>query len=591
VSRLRRVPYTKPIPPGAKILTHKGKPHAQFKDERGHTVTAPLTEKGDRILLRSKKLYGEYRDAGGVLRCEPLSTDRTAAEQMLAARVKKAELKKAHISDPFEEHRGRPLDGHVADFEADLRAGGATAKHVRQTVACVRRVLDGCGFVLPASRVQQYLAGLRERGKATSALDPAKESYKKKELAALLGVKPSAVPPLLRRHRLAATGNGKARRYPRATAEALHSLRARGRSIKTSNLYLDAVKQFAAWLVEDRRLPDNPLAHLEGGNVQLDRRHDRRTLAPDELRRVIEAARQSGRSFRGLSGPDRAVLYCVACVSGFRASELAAIRPGAFDLDAVPPTVTLGAVDSKNGRTAVQPLPPDVASLLAGYLAGRLAESPVWAGNWFDNAADMLRIDLDAAGVPYVVDGPDGPLYADFHALRHSYIAMLDQSGATLKEAMQLARHSDPKLTMAVYGRARLHDLGEAVRRLPSVVYGPQAAAAQRPAATGTDGELSTKEVVSFRSACATGDSSCRLVSAVDAAPTGPATFGLDEQPLAVQGIDSDCEPVIASEGSSPTRTRTWNKPVNRRAPNTGRKARKPLVFRQFTQLQLALQA
>jgi hypothetical protein len=46
------------------------------------------------------------------------------------------------------------------------------------------------------------------------------------------------------------------------------------------------------------------------------------------------------------------------------------------------------------------------------------------------------------------------------HALRHSHIALLDRSGATLKEAMQLARHSDPKLTMAVYGRAQLHDLG-----------------------------------------------------------------------------------------------------------------------------------
>ena len=52
------------------------------------------------------------------------------------------------------------------------------------------------------------------------------------------------------------------------------------------------------------------------------------------------------------------------------------------------------------------------------------------------------------------MEGPDGPLYADFHSLRHSYIALLDKSGATLKEAMQLARHSDPKLTMAVYGRA-----------------------------------------------------------------------------------------------------------------------------------------
>ncbi len=64
-------------------------------------------------------------------------------------------------------------------------------------------------------------------------------------------------------------------------------------------------------------------------------------------------------------------------------------------------------------------------------------------------------------------------------------IALLDRSGATLKEAMQLARHSDPKLTAAVYGRARLHDLGEAAERLPSLTIGP---ATEAPAmqATGT---------------------------------------------------------------------------------------------------------
>jgi hypothetical protein len=73
-----------------------------------------------------------------------------------------------------------------------------------------------------------------------------------------------------------------------------------------------------------------------------------------------------------------------------------------------------------------------------------------------------------AAGIPYVIDGPDGPLYADFHSLRHTYVALLDRSGASLKQAMQLARHSDPKLTMARYGRAQLHDLEETVRRSTS---------------------------------------------------------------------------------------------------------------------------
>ncbi len=491
MSNLRRIPYTKTIPADAQLVSRKGECFARFKDRQGRTIEAPLTGDGRRVRLLSRKWYGTYRGADGAEHCVPLSTDKTAAGQMLADLVRKAELKKANISDPFEAHRNRPLADHLAEWESSLLAGGASAKHVRQTVACVRRVVDGCRFVfmadLSASRVQQFLADLRDRRRALPALDAGQAEYTKKELAALLGVKPSAVPSLVRRHRQEANGNGKARRYPRATAEALRSLRTRGRSIKTSNLYLDALKQFAAWLVQDRRAADNPLAHLSGGNVKLDRRHDRRPLPLEELRRVFQAARESVHTFRGMSGRDRVALYSAACVSGFRAEELASLRPAAFHLDDDPPTVTLSAENAKNGRTAVQPLPPDVAAALRDYLTGRPTDRPAWPGTWYRKAAEMLRIDLDAAGVPYAVEGPDGPLYADFHALRHSYIALLDKSGATLKEAMQLARHSDPKLTMAVYGRAQLHDLGEAVRRLPDLLdAGSPAGGAAK--ATGTGG-------------------------------------------------------------------------------------------------------
>jgi hypothetical protein len=117
------MPYTKPIPPGAEIVTHKGKPHARFVLD-GKTLVAPLTKKGDRIRLHSKKWYGEYRDSDGALRCDPLSVDKTAAGQMLADLVRKAEMRKANISDPFEEHRKRPLTDHLADWESSLRASG-----------------------------------------------------------------------------------------------------------------------------------------------------------------------------------------------------------------------------------------------------------------------------------------------------------------------------------------------------------------------------------------------------------------------------------------------------------------------------------
>ena len=101
----------------------------------------------------------------------------------------------------------------------------------------------------------------------------------------------------------------------------------------------------------------------------------------------------------------------------------------------------------------------------------------------------MIQGDLEAAGIPYVVEGADGPLYADFHALRHSFVALLDRTGATLKEAMQLARHSDPRLTMARYGRAQLEDLGQTVGRLPELlgVAPVVPPAGQRPAAGDAD--------------------------------------------------------------------------------------------------------
>ena len=203
-------------------------------------------------------------------------------------------------------------------------------------------------------------------------------------------------------------------------------------------------------------------------------------------------------------------------------------------------------------------MPPDVAEALRGYLAGRPADRPVWPGNWYKRAADMLRVELDACGIPYAVEGPDGPLYADFHALRHSYIALLDQSGATLKEAMQLARHSDPKLTMAVYGKAQLHDLGEAVGRLPALLGDDASPQGQALKATGTDGACTNL--------AQEGDPARDQLRVLETGDGPGGERAACSNHPALQGVESGCEPVIASEGSSPTRTRTWNKPVNRRA-------------------------
>src|SRR5207237_799499 len=102
----------------------------------------------------------------------------------------------------------------------------------------------------------------------------------------------------------------------------------------------------------------------------------------DELRKVLEASRASGETFRGLTGEDRFHLYAAACGTGFRASALASLTPEAFDLNDDSPTVTLAARHAKNKKTKVQPLPADIAGLLRDYLKGRPAGATVWGGTW-----------------------------------------------------------------------------------------------------------------------------------------------------------------------------------------------------------------
>jgi hypothetical protein len=167
----------------------------------------------------------------------------------------------------------------------------------------------------------------------------------------------------------------------------------------------------------------------------------------------------------------------------------------------------------------------------------------------------MLRLDLDLAGVPYVIEGPDGPLFADFHALRDSYIALLDKSGATLKEAMQLARHSDPKLTMAVYGRAQLHDLGAAVGRLPSLLNEPDTET-QALQATGTDGPADPAAgdplTGAYRILTSAPDAGCPPLRLVDGREGEGSGKKNRPQPQTLQGVDGGCERVMSVDASSP---------------------------------------
>ena len=427
-------------------------------------------------------------------------TDLKATEQLAAETEGKASRVRSGFSDPAEEHIRRPLADHLKDYSGHLEAKGDERRHIRDTLARCSALFAGCGFVLPpdvdAGKAAEWLNTLR-RDAAPVALPDGVDMFRPSEAAAVLGVTRSALTRSLRRHRLAATGNGKARRLPRATVEALVINRAKGCGPETVNHYTRAVRGFFRWLVKAKRIGSNPLDTLTLVNAAVDVRRARRELTADELRRVFDAASASARTYRGLAGADRYFLYLVAAGTGFRASALANLTPADFDLNA--PTVTLSARFNKSRRLKVQPLPADVAAALRPYLDGKQAGAPIWGGTWAKDreGAEMLRIDLDAAGIPYAVDGPDGPEYADFHALRHSFLTLGGRSGIDLRTLQELAGHSDPILT-ARYSHRRLYDLAGAVDKLPNLVptAGPDTNAAEIPLRlTGTEGAKADNSV------------------------------------------------------------------------------------------------
>ena len=417
-----------------------------------------------RTVKKSPTWWGRYTDGEKKRHQARLSKSKEIAGRMLAKLAGDSQLASVGIRDPFAEHRDRPLAEQAEEFGRYLSGKGNTEGHVKKTVAHCLAVLEGIGADafedLQPSAVVEFLAGLRDKADERPPLEEGREWFTKAELVATVGVHPASVARLLRKDGLQGAGNGKARRYPRAVVAALRERLRPGVGVSTSNHYLTSVKGFTRWLVRDRRALLDPLACLSRMNADADLRVRRRALDPADFARLVEAARRA-RPFRSLSGADRAVIYPLAARAGLRASELASLSPASFDFDA--PSVTVEAAYSKRRRKDVQPLPADAAELLRAYVAGRPAALPLWPGTWPEVGAEMVRLDLAAAGIAFL--DADGLVY-DFHALRHQFITDMVNAGVHPKDAQALARHSTITLTMDRYAHVRPANLHAALDRL-----------------------------------------------------------------------------------------------------------------------------
>jgi len=371
----------------------------------------------------AKKWYGVGIPGLPPKKRVPLAADKVAAQRMLDNLVRDAE--KGHARLPDQQASRKPLAEHLADFEKDVALGLASAKgkrsktpdprQVKLVVQRVRDVLDGCKFKVVGDLNSSATAKL-----ATYLNDRVK--------------------------------------LPRSKG---------GLAVQTAGFLLSAARRFVVWLAKSRvGVAADLFDTVPSFNAANDRVHARRDVPPEELAKVLDTALKSLRTAKGLAGPDRYHLYITAFVTGFRANELAALTPPNFHLAADPPSVSLPGKVAKNRKVTSQVLPAGVAITLRDYLVGKPTDKPLWPGMWHKHAAKMLRVDLEAAGVPYCVEGANGKEYADFHALRHTFCSALSALGAGTKELQTLARHSDPRLTLGIYTHSRSAELVKVIDRL-----------------------------------------------------------------------------------------------------------------------------
>jgi integrase len=353
----------------------------------------------------------QYVDHLGKRKTKQAFTDKGLSEQLAAkletdVRLRETGLVDAEL-DRLTSEIARAIDEHIDQFA--ISVADNSSYYVEQLMFRIRRVIDGCGFSdlksIEEEKVREFLRSLR-------------------------------------------------------TSENLGH--------KTYNHHLQAMDTFLNWCVRTKRILLNPIKGMDRLNTEVDIRHQRRALRPDEVQRLISAALESRKTVQGLLAPLRVKLYSIAYLTGLRKNEIASLKAKNFLLDESPPRLILAAKSSKHRKKDTLPLHPELVTMLRGWLP-EIGEGYLFPNLAEKRLAEMIQIDLKLADIPYKTE--EG--IADFHAAgRHTYITQLIRSGASLPEAKELARHSDIKMTLR-YTHIGIGDQAKALANLPSLCGNP----------------------------------------------------------------------------------------------------------------------
>ena len=214
-----------------------------------------------------------------------------------------------------------------------------------------------------------------------------------------------------------------------------------GRTPATVARKLTAVSGFYRYAVNEDIIGRNPVAAVRRPRVGSDTQST--GLDRDELASLIAAARNDG--------PRSHALVLLLALNGLRISE--ALEADASDLDTDRGHRVL-RITRKGGKRSTVPLAPRTAEAIDTYLEAR-SSGPLFStssGSRLDQPAVWRTLRrLASKAVPAKATS----LHP--HDLRHAFVTLSLDAGASLRDVQDAAGHADPRTTRR-YDRAR-HNL------------------------------------------------------------------------------------------------------------------------------------
>ncbi|MEQ9454558.1 MAG: site-specific integrase [Phycisphaeraceae bacterium] len=220
-------------------------------------------------------------------------------------------------------------------------------------------------------------------------------------------------------------------------------------SAKTLNDYLDAIRSLFVWLQRAGRVNANPLEHV--GKIDRCGRQTftRRALTDGEVTALLAV------------NEHRKTIYLLALHTGLRHGELRSLRWS--DVNLHEGFIRLRAEATKAKRGDLLPL-----TAIARMVLRQLQDDASPLGDLVFTGGvpshHTFAADLEKARIPRY---DHRNFKVDFHALRTTFITNLARAGVPQRQAMALARHTDPKLTANLYTDQEALPLAAAVDKLP----------------------------------------------------------------------------------------------------------------------------